>query len=272
MTKNIHRNKKQRSKSGLSLVELSIVLVIFGLLISAIAYGMHLVQQAKMMKVGQEFKKYSQMMHGFYGIYREYPGLMRTAFSRWGTKCAATAAECDCFVCDAWGEYYGFSSSNTGTQDTIKVWVHLWLAGFLDREMKMLTGGSYDVEVGTHVPPSVFHRRSGFWMDDGMLRYGLSGSNPKVFTNKEHVMVLGHKAPSGWTWHPLFTPTEAMYLDRKISDGNALTGKLRGSAGGITAVAHANDPCHTTTGEYKTGNKEKACILHYDIGVRRADA
>ena len=63
-----------------------------------------------------------------------------------------------------------------------------------------------------------------------------------------------------------------MYLDRKISDGNALTGKLRSSAGGITAVTPANDPCHTTTGDYKTGSDEKRCILHYDTGTRRADA
>ena len=84
--------KKNSLRSGLSLVELSIVLVILGLLISGIVYGVNLIQRAKMLKVGEEFEKYTQMIHGFNEIYGEYPGLMRTAFARWGTQCASTAA------------------------------------------------------------------------------------------------------------------------------------------------------------------------------------
>ena len=254
-------------KKGISLVELSIVLVIIGLLISGIVYGVNMVQRSKMLKVGEEFEKYTLMIHQFREIYRDYPGLMENAFEKWGTSCAPTAAECNCLGCSNWGYYFGYSDA-TKVQDTVKIWRHLWLAGFLERETSLIAG--WNVTPGAHVPTSVFSRNSGFVLDSGFRRHGNHGSNPKVFSNLEHQLILGEKAPSHFTFYPLFTPTEALYLIRKMDDGNALTGRMRASAGFITSVTPANDPCHTTTGDFKTGDHTKRCTLHYDIGGDRS--
>ena len=253
-------------KHGVSLVELSIVLVIIGLLISGIVYGVNMVQRTKMLKVGKEFEKYTFVINQFLETYGEYPGLMETAFDRWGTRCAPTAAECNCYGCNNSGYYFGYYNQGN-VEDSVKIWRHLWLAGLLEKETSLVAG--LNVTPGVHVPSSVFHRSSGFMFDDKFRKHGLSGSNPKVFTNFEHVLVLGHKRTSRFTFAPLFTPTEALYLIRKIDDGSPTTGKMRASAGDIASVTPANDPCFSTTGDFKTADREKRCILHYDIGGRK---
>ena len=203
------------SRKGISLVELSIVLVIIGLLISGIVYGVNMVQRAKMLKVGEEFEKYTLMMKQFRDIYRVYPGLMENAFDKWGTNCAATAAECNCFACVNSMYYFTYSPANTGVQDFMKVWRHLWLAGFLEKETQVISGGGYDITPGIHVPASSFNRNSGFLFEVNFKKHGALTTNPKVFEGTDHILNLGLKQPSHVTADPLFTPTEALYLYQK---------------------------------------------------------
>ena len=248
-------------KSGISLVELSIVLVIIGLLVSGIIYGVNMVQRAKMLKVGKEFEKYTIMINQFYDIYKAYPGLLEDAFDKWGTDCAPTAEECNCMGCPRWGAYYGYSLP-AKIQDTVRAWRHLWLAGFLEKETTLVTG--YVVTPGENVPASVFHRNSGFVPDAGFRRRISDGP---VFPGLGNILILGHKSATHFTFDPLFTGTEAMYLTRKIDDGNAVTGRMRASSGFVGGLTAATDPCNTPTGEFKTEAEQiKRCILHYDTG------
>ena len=66
-------------KQGFSLVELSIVLVILGLLTGGILTGQSLIRAAELRSVTTEFQKYQTAMMTFRDRYMALPGDMRNA-------------------------------------------------------------------------------------------------------------------------------------------------------------------------------------------------
>lgn len=62
------------NKSGFTLVELSIVLVIIGLLIGGILVGQSLIESVKLNSQVRQFQQYDIALKGFYGKFRAIPG------------------------------------------------------------------------------------------------------------------------------------------------------------------------------------------------------
>ena len=80
-------------KQGFSLVELSIVLVILGLLTGGILTGQSLIRAAELRSVTTEFQKYQTAAMTFRDRYFALPGDMRNATDFWGamTNCGAAS-------------------------------------------------------------------------------------------------------------------------------------------------------------------------------------
>ena len=57
-----------------SLIELSIVLIIIGLLIAGVTGGSSLIESAKITRISTEFKNYEQALYSFYSLYDRLPG------------------------------------------------------------------------------------------------------------------------------------------------------------------------------------------------------
>ena len=79
--------------SGFSLVELSIVLVILGLLVGGVLTGQSLIRAAELRSVTTEYGKYSTAIRAFKDKYFALPGDMTNAIAFWGPApdCADTA-------------------------------------------------------------------------------------------------------------------------------------------------------------------------------------
>src|SRR4051794_9742747 len=80
---------KQCRNCGFTLIELSVVLIIIGLVISGIAAGTSLVKQAKLKSVVSEMDQFNTAYRNFKDRYQAVPGDMSNAYSLWGAKCTS---------------------------------------------------------------------------------------------------------------------------------------------------------------------------------------
>lgn len=73
----------RQKQNGFTLVELSIVIVIIGLIVAGVVGGQTLVTQAKFRAIVNDFNKYNVAVNAFMLEYNEKPGDMANATSFW---------------------------------------------------------------------------------------------------------------------------------------------------------------------------------------------
>jgi len=141
-----------------TLVELSIVLVILGLLTGGILTGQSLIRAAELRSVVTEYQRYQTAIQTFRDRYQAIPGDMKTATKFWGDDAAACA---DAAVTDGTpgtcngngdGNMNGSSGANATGED-YQLWKQLALAGLIEGSYTGISGAAaYDVIAGTNVP------------------------------------------------------------------------------------------------------------------------
>ncbi|MFZ4541492.1 MAG: type II secretion system protein [Rickettsiales bacterium] len=124
-----------KTSSGFSLVELSIVLVILGLLVGGILSGQSLIRAAELRAVSTEYSRYVTAVQTFRDKYFQLPGDMNSATTFWGT--AAVGAACATTIgsgtqtCNGNGDGWldnGYVNSN----ENFRYWQHLANAGLIE--------------------------------------------------------------------------------------------------------------------------------------------
>ena len=149
---------------GFSLVELSIVLVILGLLTGGILAGQSLIRAAELRSVTADLARYQTASMTFRDKYLAYPGDMPNATRFWGVR-AGTGSDVTCHqtiatttgTCngDGNGRSEGISGDVT-LGERFLFWQHLAYAGLIEGSY---TGASAsaasEVRVaGTNMPPA----------------------------------------------------------------------------------------------------------------------
>jgi hypothetical protein len=112
-------------------VELSIVLIIIGLIVGGVLGGQSLIKSAELQRVVNEHNQYATAFNAFRLEYSAIPGDMDNAFDYWGADCGGgTKASCN-------GDGDGvivFDQSNlnsSANDEEILSWNHLSLAGIV---------------------------------------------------------------------------------------------------------------------------------------------
>jgi prepilin-type N-terminal cleavage/methylation domain-containing protein len=73
----------KKYKAGFTLVELSIVIVIIGLIVAGVVGGQRLIKNAKVLSQVSDLKKYDVAFNAFVLQYDNVPGDLRAASSYW---------------------------------------------------------------------------------------------------------------------------------------------------------------------------------------------
>ena len=221
---------RQRN-NAFTLVELSIVLVILGLLAGGILAGKSLIRSAETRSVIADIDKYKTSIQAFRDKYLAIPGDMTNATSFWGAK-NADLATCLTSPVDGTKTCNG---NGDGTYNYVAIlhqiemflaWQHLANAGLVEGTYSGLPGpaGEGDAVIGVNIPES--HMQGGGYTLNYVTSYSghaswFDGSlNGNVITFGADVASNQFQANSA-----ILTPQEAWNIDVKTDDGNPVTGR-----------------------------------------------
>lgn len=215
-----------------SLVELSIVLVILGLLTGGILAGQSLIRAAELRTVGADIARYRAASFTFRDKYFSMPGDMTNATSVWGkdnsycsahTGTAATPGTCN-------GDGNGILDENLAgatTGETFQFWKQLALAGMIEGSYTGISGPTEMMHVvpGTNAPLSKIGVNAAF-----STRYNVNGNASTLQFNGApggNKMYLGTISGTNTDGDSVVMKAEdAWNIDTKMDDGKPGTGYI----------------------------------------------
>lgn len=260
-------------RNGFSLVELSIVLVILGLLTGGILGGQALIRAAELRSVTTEYQRWVTATQTFRDKYFALPGDMINATRFWGALDGNNGIASDCrgesntlLTCngDGNGLIEGYTTAATLTHENFLIWQHLANAGLIEGTYAgnfgnfpgntICTGADY--VPGCNVPRSKISR--GFWI-------GIYGGNPSGNADRFDGSYGNIFALSNYTaftsGHYQGNPLKAEELwniDTKLDDGKPGLGSLVASRWSVcTNAASAADTANAT---YNLSSSAFSCM------------
>lgn len=240
-------NKKYDKNRGFSLVELSIVLVVIGLLVGGITAGVSIVRGSKLKSVITDVENFKTGLLNFRSQYDAIPGDMLNAHDYWDDGAdgvCGTASDCN----GNGNRRIDWSSGSSGNErETYRSWQHLSLAGLVAGNFTGIgyAGSGNRADIGINIPASKvagggfnLYYHTWFSISGNAIQFGAARGNTAA-TNS------------------IINPKDAANIDKKIDDGSLESGKVlthrgvdmsgsgcfQGSAGSRTYIL--NDPAIT---------------------------
>jgi prepilin-type N-terminal cleavage/methylation domain-containing protein len=263
-----------RSKNGFTLVELSIVLVILGLLAGGVLSGQSLIRAAELRSISTDSGRYATAVTAFRDKYFALPGDMGEATRFWsfaGTttspgcvtnSAAATAAP---GTCDGNGNgIIADAASAGGTGESFQAWRQLALAGLVE--------GSYSGNAGTAGPADYVTDANAPRGRIGRTLWMLTYINNTPTPISSHLFDynylnwMGVGAGSGtgsWADDGFLKNEEAWNIDTKLDDGKPATGKVHGMGMDTGCTTSTGNTDHSV--DYALSNSAaNACALLFN--------
>lgn len=230
-----------------SLVELSIVLVILGLLTGGILSGQSLIRAAELRNATTEYQRYSSAMHSFHDRYMALPGDMPNATKFWGEAAAGAA----CATTIGTGTQTCNGNGNGYMNERWRAWQHLANAGLIEGTYIGINAQEgYQIGEWQGVdnvnPKSKISR--GVWAIGASATYATGLYEFSFINYGGNVLFFGSAM---MTEYPILRgnivrPEEAWGIDGKMDDGLAISGNVwvnygSGTDTSCTTAAHNND-------------------------------
>lgn len=228
-------------RRGFSLVELSIVLVILGLLVGGILAGKSLIRASEVRGVMKDFDMIVTATNAFKDKYFGLPGDLTNATSFWS------------------GTSNGNGNGEVGwTGESLRYWVHIANAG--------LVAGSYDGVASAAPTPGTTRPGGNVYasqMTPGSYVFLHSSTYTGIYGKYGNMIRFAANKPSnGYHEQPLLRAEEAWNMDTKMDDGLADGGKLMtytSWVGGTRCVSGSN----AVPGAYNLSSTDIDCLVHY---------
>jgi prepilin-type N-terminal cleavage/methylation domain-containing protein len=214
-------------KQAFSLIELSIVLVILGLLTGGILAGQSLIRAAELRSISADYTRYSTATYSFRDKYFGIPGDLTNAVRFWGVRPGATTGnESSCHTlifiytgtCNGDGNGALVNTVNEAVcPERFLFWQHLALAGLIEGKYSGATTNTSTCAMlgGQNVPNAKLNTT---WS----VSWGLpvnGGSDPEFFERTPptaNFMRIGY----------VLTAAEVWNIDQKMDDGKPALGKV----------------------------------------------
>lgn len=207
--------------NGFSLIELSIVLVILGLLAGGVMTGQALIRSSELRSVTTELTNYTTASNLFMQKYFALPGDMPDATAYWGQfpdGCPAGVGGIGKQTCNGNGD--GLVIPPTAANlagERYTFWQHLANAQMIAGQYTGRAGpaGEHDTLYGVNVP--IAKLSGGGW---SVLEWSNVTGNAWYFDgNYNRTLTFGRDGTTSGNNIGIFTTEEAYNIDRKIDDG-----------------------------------------------------
>lgn len=254
-------------RRGFSLVELSIVLVILGLLTGGILAGQSLIRAAELRSVIADFSRYHAAIYSFRDKYFALPGDMTNATRFWnsagGDSTNATCYEAQTGTSTATcnGDGDGAIKNTLGNVERFSAWKHLANAGLVEGSYSGKTNaatGTYNAVRGSNVPAA---KISNGYYDINKEDY-VAASVSNFDLGQSFNMLSLFASATGGSGGNALRPEEAWNLDMKLDDGRPARGSILS-----TKKSNTNNPDCTTAdtldAAYELSLNHKNCVVRY---------
>ncbi len=250
---------------GFSLVELSIVLVILGLLVGGILTGQSLIRASELRAVTTEHQRYRTAVYAFRDKYFKLPGDFDRATDVWGTVAVcpgdSTQPSTDSKTCNGNGDGLLSSSSVVGVgNERFRFWQHLANAGLIEGTYTGVSGAGSPTNHhvrGQNVPAS---KMGGACWSHLHWSSPLSGDLSSFDNPGGSRLFIGKDSTNGTCVQAFLKPEEAWNIDVKSDDGVPATG---------LTVAYFWDDCTdaatsaTLSARYALNDSGAVCSLNF---------
>jgi prepilin-type N-terminal cleavage/methylation domain-containing protein len=250
--------------TGFSLLELSIVLVIIGLLAGGVMVGQDLARQAELRSVTTDVQKIVISINAFRNKYSSYPGDMPNATAYWGSAtCPGDFSTPGTGTTTCNGNNDGIiNGSSAANIERYRFWQHLSNAGLLE--------GQY-----TGVPSSASHTSLTVGQNVPRLKANV-GLQIYFFTDltsnfskpgiRHSLMLFNQGSAAIASGQAAFSTEEAFALDTKTDDGLPGMGILLSPSSAYTSAPNCVDSAVASTARYNLTVKGNQCVLNYVTG------
>lgn len=242
-----------------SLVELSIVLVVIGLLTGGILVGKDFIEGAELQRLVKDAGSYTAAADAFRTQYKAWPGDFNEGLTYWGdnTGLCTNASYTDGTFGACNGDGNGFITTNgTGTaREDINVWLQLGSAKMVPETFNY-TSTFNETRYRDYTYPGTV--RGGAFT---LQYYGSPAALGTINSQNGHFLKAG--VPSSAATNvalSILSPQEAASIDKRIDDGNA-------AAGGFMAQTGSGGTCFSGS-DYNMTLTTPGCVIYFALERR----
>lgn len=222
-------------RQGFSLLELSIVLVIIGLITGGIMAGQSMVRAAELRSVVTDIRKYQSAVNTFRDKYQALPGDMKNATAYWGaladggpSAACSTAAPSGTATCNGNGngQVEDLNDSTYIQSENFRFWQHLANAGLVEGSYtgESSPAGGVIASPGVNVPASKISG-AGYSVEAPCSGSATKCDNTSI--DYGNIIEFGAGNASSYTYSNTISPADAYSIDSKIDDGFPTRGTVR---------------------------------------------
>jgi prepilin-type N-terminal cleavage/methylation domain-containing protein len=260
---------------GFSLVELSIVLVILGLLTGGILAGQSLIRASELRAVTTEYQRYITAVGSFRDKYFALPGDFNNAVAFWGASaaCPSISSTAAAGVCNGDGSG-AIAAAATNSNELFGFWEHLAYAGLIEGTFTgspNSTTATHEYALpGTNVPRSKISNAGWSAVYLGPVTVT---STTYYEANYGNVFEFGGSQSTALTNAANLKAEEAWNIDTKMDDGKPATGSIvtwesQGSVAGSTGCGNlaASISASLAASEYRLDTTSANCSFIFKTG------
>jgi prepilin-type N-terminal cleavage/methylation domain-containing protein len=234
-------------KSGFTLVELAIVVVVLGILVIGIVGAQSIIKSANVRSIVSEFNGLNTAINAFNLEYGKPPGDFDEGHEYWGDDCHASPTHCN-------GDGDGKIEHENGEYNL--AWRHFYFSEIYTPScQECFAKQRVTVTIGRHSPTSNFSEFHGW----NLFNSNQNGASPYSGKN---FLLLGRNASNSLLSRG-FTPRFAETIDKKIDDGKSYKGRF-------TGYYPFNNYCNNNSSdrEYNLESEIEECGLFYKIDMQ----